>query len=558
MELDERLKAQPDTEEEFFGRVFQAQVQSLHQMRDPPATFKGREEDLDELAKAIRKGGVTISGVRGMGGIGKTALALKLAQRLAPEYPDAQIFVDLQGTTSPLAPGDVMGHVIHTFHPRAELPATESERCGLYRSVLRGKEALLLFDDAAGAGQVQPLVPPGSCALLVTSRRRFRLPGMHTLDLNVLDEDESRELLCAIAPRISDECAVEIAELCGRLPLALELAASALAERRDLAPAEYARRLRDERRRLDLVDAPLSLSYDLFSKQLQQLWARLSVFAIPFDSEAAAAVWEMEGEHALDPLGELLRYSLIDWRETTGRYELHALARLFAYRKLEEMEDVRPVHRLAAEHLEGKLKEEGGTPGEALQEVDQWEKAEAWERFARSASALVGSLDRLGYWEEIEERLERTLEAVESRLDEPKLQATLLGDLGVIAQKRAEWEHAIDAHRQSLNLFEQLGDVTSMAGTYLNLGIVYRRQGNWDLAIDMYEQALEVFRQLSDVGGVAKTANNLGLAYVGRGEWSEAIAHFHQSLQLKVRLNDLHGMAQTWGNLGIVFRRLGD
>ena len=98
----------------------------------------------------------------------------KLAERLAADYPDARVFVDLRGTSSPLAPTDVMRHVIHTFHPEAELPASESERGGLYRSVLHGKRALLLLDDAANADQVQPLIPPASCALLVTSRRRFR------------------------------------------------------------------------------------------------------------------------------------------------------------------------------------------------------------------------------------------------------------------------------------------------------------------------------------------------------------------------------------------------
>jgi tetratricopeptide (TPR) repeat protein len=92
-----------------------------------------------------------------------------------------------------------MGHVIHTFHPKAELLPSQSQRSGLYRSVLYGKEALLLLDDAAGPDQVKPLVPPESCVLLVTSRHRFRLPDMHALNLNVLAEDEARDLLCAIA-----------------------------------------------------------------------------------------------------------------------------------------------------------------------------------------------------------------------------------------------------------------------------------------------------------------------------------------------------------------------
>jgi hypothetical protein len=127
-----------------------------------------------------------------MGGIGKTALALKLAQHLATDHADDQIFVELKGTTAPLSPADAMGQVIHALHEGKELPATESELGGLYRSILHGKEALLLLDDAAGADQVKPLIPPQSCTLLVTSRRRFRLAGMRALDLGVLSEGDAR------------------------------------------------------------------------------------------------------------------------------------------------------------------------------------------------------------------------------------------------------------------------------------------------------------------------------------------------------------------------------
>lgn len=109
--------------------------QSPHQIPEPTQAFKGRKKELDELSTAIREGGVTISGIRGMGSIGKTELALKLAERLAPDYQDAKIFFDMKGTSlSPLAPVDAMGQVIHVFHPEAELPVSESERRGLYCS----------------------------------------------------------------------------------------------------------------------------------------------------------------------------------------------------------------------------------------------------------------------------------------------------------------------------------------------------------------------------------------------------------------------------------------
>ena len=132
------------------------------QIPEPPRPFIDREEALEKLTAALREGGITVCGV---GGVGKTALALKLAQRLSDDYAHAQIFIDLRGTSpSPQAPADVMAWLIHTFRPRAELPAAESGRSDLYHSILQGRRALLVLDDAAGADQVRPLLPPAPCA----------------------------------------------------------------------------------------------------------------------------------------------------------------------------------------------------------------------------------------------------------------------------------------------------------------------------------------------------------------------------------------------------------
>lgn len=533
----------------------------LRQLPEPPSIFKGRRPELDELATAVREGGVC--SVRGLGGIGKTALALKLGQALAADYPDAQIFVDLRGTSLALAPGDAMAHVIHAFRPRAELPQSETERAGLYRSVLHGKRALLLLDDAADADQVRPLLPPASCALVMTSRQRFRLPGMYVVDLGALGQEEARSLLCELAPRIGDpQCARagEIAQLCGHLPLALQMAAGALVERVDLNPADYARRLQDEQERLDLVDASLSLSHELLEQRLQRLWTRLSVFSIPFEHEAAAAVSETDPGATLDDLGTLLRYSLIDWREKVGRYAFHELARIFAYRKLEEMEDPRPVHRLAASYLETKLA--GGEPGlaaeELLEVVDQWEEGEAWERFAQRSDALVGSLDRLGYWEEIEERLERALSAVEEHLNAPKLEATLLRRLGTIAWKQARWDRAIEMYEQSLEIFDSLGDARAIGQTFNNLALVFVDKGEWDQALEYHQRRLEIAEGLGDVHGMAQTLGNLGVVYARKGEWDQAIRYYQRGLETSERVGDLPGMADTLSNLGSVHADKGE
>jgi NB-ARC domain len=147
---------------------------SLHQLQPPPGDFTGREKEINVLLTAMAVDGVNVLGLQGQGGVGKTALALKVAEKLAPNFPDAQISVDLLGVSKkPLTPGDAMAYVIRAFQPEAKLPENEQELAGIYQSVLHGKRALLLMDNARDAAQVRPLIPPAGCVLLVTSRFHF-------------------------------------------------------------------------------------------------------------------------------------------------------------------------------------------------------------------------------------------------------------------------------------------------------------------------------------------------------------------------------------------------
>ena len=260
-----------------------------------------------------------------------------------------------------------------------------------------------------------------------------------------------------------------------------------------------------------------------------------------------------------DELDILQQRALLQW--TGERCTFHALLRQFAYSRLQEREaDLQPIHRVAAAYLQGKLadQERGGTPEEALEEVDQWERAAAWETFARRAGALVGSLDRLGYWGEIEARLLRAHDALATHGDNPTLIAQVLGNLGSITRRQARWNDAIGYYEQSLQTKEQVGDIHGMAQTYNNLGNAYQSKGEWDRAIGYYEQSLQTKEQVGDIHGMAQTYNNLGLAYKSKGEWDRAIGYYEQSLQTKEQVGDIHGMAQTYNNLGLAYQSKGE
>jgi tetratricopeptide (TPR) repeat protein len=526
----------------------------LHQLPSPPADFTGREAELTELMNALAIGGVTLSGLQGMGGIGKTALALVLAEKLAPRFPEAQIFLDLKGVSArPLAAAEAMAHVIRSFHREAKLPESEAELVALYRSVLHGQRALLLMDNARDANQVEPLLPLATCCLLVTSRQHFTLPGLYAKNLDTLPANEARALLWKIAPRLGLQ-AEKIAQLCGCLPLALRLAASALAERMDLSPADYVQRLTAAKARLQLIDASLSLSYELLTPEMQKWWRRLAVFPETFD-KTAAAVWELDLDPAQDTLSTLVAYSLADYAPTTARYSLHDLVRLFADARMRAEERAASQQRRAAHYANvlrsaDELYIKGGDSlqrGLALfdsewgniQTGQAWAQANAEKETTaklcsdyRDAGSYIPDLrqhprDRIRW-------LETALAAIR-RLQDREMEGVHLGNLGLAYAALAEARKAIEFYEQALVIAREMGDRRNEGAWLGNLGSTYFDLGEPRKAIEFYEQALVINRQIVYRRGEGIDLWNMSLALDKFGERPKAIKYAEAALKAKVR-----------------------
>jgi len=577
-----KRKAEQAAREELEGTVYPPTPQAAprpFQLPPPPGDFTGREEELAALCRAIEQGGVTISGLRGLGGIGKTVLALKLAEQITPRYPDAQIYLDLKGTgPTPLTPGEAMAHVVRAYRPTERLPESEAELCGLYRSVLHDQRALLLMDNAAGAAQVEPLIPPSSCLLLVTSRQRFTLPGMQAINLDTLPPPDARNFLLRIAGRIGD-CADEMARLCGYLPLALRLAGSALARQEDLRPSEYLRRLEDRQTRLGLVEASLSLSHDLLGEGLQRQWALLAVFPGTFERGGAAAVWGLEADRAQDGLSELLCYSLVEWDPEAERYRLHDLARVFAGSRLGEAERTSGCERHARHYqtvcgAANELYARGGEwllRGLGLFDLE-WDNVEAGHRWAeenaeRNQQALELCDDYpAGCFYILPMRqhprqwiawLETALTAAR-RLDRRRTEGWHLGNLGSAYADLGEVRRAIEYYEQALTLAREVGDRRNEGNQLGNLGLAYADLGEVRRAIEYYEQALAIRREIGDRRGEGNDLGNLGIAYAALGEVRRAIGTFEQALAIDREIGDRRGEGNRLGNLGSAYADMGE
>ena len=311
------------------------------------ASFTGREAELAHLvaavAEAASSGGVVgICAIGGMAGIGKTALAVHAAHRIAERFPDGQIFLPLHAHTpgqQPVDPTDALASLLQAAGIAAQqIPAGLEPRTWLWRDHVAGKRLLLLLDDAAGHEQVRPLLPGTAGTLvLITSRRHLTaLEDSEVISLDTLPPDDAAALLVRLAARPDlapdDDAAREITRLCGNLPLAVGMLARQLHHHPAWTAAGLAADLAEARDRLALmqaenlsVAAAFDLSYQELTRDRQRLFRRLGLHpSTDIDDYAAAALDSSDLATARRNLAGLYDHYLLT-EPARGRYRMHDL-----------------------------------------------------------------------------------------------------------------------------------------------------------------------------------------------------------------------------------------
>ena len=559
------------------------------QLRASVRDFVGRNEQFTKLINGLRTRS-SIGVVTGMAGSGKTEFALRVAEQLHADYPDGQLFVDMQGTDKqPTDPSEALSTCIRALAPsEGQLPTTIPELALIYHSRLSGKRVLIMLDNAANAAQVSPLIPPKGSTLLVTSRNALILPGMIGITLDQLTPDEAIALLLSITRNVPRDVAAEICSLCGYLPLAVRAAASTLATTPDLEPAAYADQLRDMQKRLEALvgtegvnlnlEASFSLSYLRLPTETASVFRKLAVFPDTFDANAEETICE-DANHS--NLSELARRGLVFYDTKEGRYRTHSLMRLFAQRQLEKNED--ESYSVGRSHAAYYLKvfedanarystgSEASIEGLALYDREReninagfrWSAAntDADEQAASFCSAYATVASQIIELRKLPrtrvEWFTKGLQAARS-LGNKKAELTHLIDLGRAQSNLGETSRAIENLAEAFKLAEQLDLLEAQALILSNLGLAHRDQGEITKAIEFFERQLSISRELAQPRRESAALVNMANAFMITGDVQKAIECYENALAISRQIADLQAQGVVLGNLGRAYNRIGD
>jgi DNA-binding SARP family transcriptional activator len=591
-----------------------------HVPRQLPVTvrhFTGRETELSALNRMVDEAGtggtVVISAIDGTAGIGKTALAVHWAHRVADRFPDGQLYVNLRGfdpSGAPMAPVEAVRGFLHALEVEpGRIPAGLDAQTALFRSLVAGRRMLVVLDNARNSGQVRPLLPgAATCVTVVTSRDRLAglvaAEGASSLALDLLTEAEARELLVRRlgAERVTGEpgAVTELIDLCARLPLALNIATA-----RARVPIErIVGQLRDTRGRLDVLDtgdaatdvrAVFSWSYQYLAPAVARMFRLLALgSALDISTPAAASLAGVPIGEAGRALAELTQVGLLV-EHAPGRFGFHDLLRAYAtelgLRSDGETERREAVHRLLDHYLHtahaadralaparDPITPSRPSPGVVPEAPRDADAALAW--FEAELPALLGAIRvadesgstthgwqlpwaintfvrRRGRWADCAAAQLVAVRAAE-RGGDADAQALAERGLGRAYAKLGDFGAAADRLGRALELSRRIGDRVGEARTQIELAWMYELQERYVDALAAAERGLALFEASGHETGTAETLNTVGWYHAMVGDYPRALFHCRRALDLLRRHDHRYGLAGVWDSLGYVHDRLGD
>ncbi|MFC7591528.1 BTAD domain-containing putative transcriptional regulator [Nonomuraea antimicrobica] len=548
-------------------------------------TFAGRAHEIGlirDLLGGDETGGPKICQISGIGGIGKSSLAIHVAHTVARHFPDGQLYIDLHGSTSqmdPVEPVEALGRFLRSLGVADSVVPTDAEEAaGRFRSMVHGKRILIVLDNVRDTSQARLLLPGSpTCAVLITSRRRLTsLEGALRVPLDVLAVDEGRALLSDLlgADRIAADpaAAAEVVRLCGGLPLALCLAAARLTTRPNWSVAGLAGRLAADRGRLDVLEAgdravraSIEGSYrdlldDGHGSAAMRMFRLLGLIDVADVSlPVASALADLPVEQARELLEQLVDAQLVQ-NHARDRYRLHDLLHLYA-RERAVAEECEQSRRLALQrvmhcYLETARGAARLRKGEGRGLRGSWRLGLGPQSLPRPA-AVPATAEEMREWVATEEDNVLALIAQAARTPSAGPAVALAATFAPLLIDQGRWLRLLSLGESASRAAEHTGDPLHRAVIHSDLGWARFLLGDPCGAVAHLRQALEDYRRIGGHHREAAVLDHIGSAYRSVGRFDEAVEHHLSALRLAHRAADRWQEGVNLSNLGLTYQRVG-
>lgn len=509
------------------------------QLPPPPAGIVGRDGQCADLDGRLDAGGVPILLVTGMAGLGKTSVVLHWAHRAAGRFTDGQLFVDLKGfdAAPTREPEEVLAGFLSALGvPGRDIPDSLDDRVALYRSRTAGRRLLVVLDNAADPGHVRLLTPTGAgSVVLVTSRDRLSglvaRDGARHIALDVLTAGEAGLLLVERLGegRIAAEpdAVAELIELCGRLPLALRIAAAQLAERPGTTVAEHVRELTGDRLRALSIPGDSSaavrpafeVSYLRLAEDARAVFRALGQVPgpdVPTDAVAVLA----DGE-AVDPLRRLAAAHLVQ-PTGPGRYRLHDLLKEYARLLSDGPSARRSWERLAAWYVHAaRAASNVISPGSAALPITGAIAVPHFDGLAAVMTWFGAELDNL-------------LAVFRAAVSDgpPEITWLLAEALRLYLGRSTNYPAFKEVVGTALGLAERHRNLPAVAAMRSHLALLAKVTGDLPASIDWAVKAVDAAREAGDTGRLADALCSLAGTRYTLGQLAETVADCEEALAL--------------------------
>lgn len=541
--------------------------------------LSGRDEALTALSDVLLdegRDGLRICAVSGIGGVGKTSLALRWAHRHRDRFPDGQLFVNLRGfdpSCLPTAPAAALRGFLDALGVAAQsIPAELDAQAGLYRSLVADRRLLVLLDNARDAAQVIPLLPGSArCVVIVTSRDQLSeivyRHGAHALRLDVLNRPQAAALLehrlGARRLAADPEAVQQVITVCAGLPLALGISAARAAVSPGLPMSVIAAELADTTTRLDALDldaahtglrAALSSSYAALHPEQARVFALLGSAAGPdIGLPATAALSGRPPGEAARTLRALEQQSILT-QQIPGRWRMHDLVRRYAAESpdggLSRPDRDAALRRLTDFYLH--------TGYAADRQLEPTRSPAALAGPAPGAQPLpIADAAAALTWFDAEHPGLLAVQRRAAAAGEHRLVWQVSWVLGSYLHRRGRLDDYLTSWRSGVAAAAVLADPGLQALAHRGLGEAYAFGDRHDEAIDQLRRALELNRRINDRSAEAITHRVLARAHSKRGDDEAALRHAIRALRMFEADDDVDRQANAHNGVGWYATRLG-